>query len=153
MRRFEPARRLHTKLRLGRWLIGQDPRRIEFIWQHLYRGAFYRGGPVLCSALSGIDQALWDILGKHLNAPVYQLLGGAVRDRVRLYGWANVARTGDYIEAAAEAASRHGFTAFKCAVTDAMRPLESPEAIEAAGGAPYTALATIDDVYPDRPES
>jgi L-alanine-DL-glutamate epimerase-like enolase superfamily enzyme len=65
---------------MGRWLIGQDPRRIEHIWQHLYRGAFYRGGPVLCSALSGIDQALWDILGKHLGVPVYQLLGGAVRE-------------------------------------------------------------------------
>jgi galactonate dehydratase len=117
---------------IGRWLIGQDPRRIEHIWQHVQRGAFYRGGPVLSSALSGIDQALWDILGKHLNAPVYQLLGGAVRDRIRLYGWLDVTKTGDYIESAARVAAQHKFTAFKCTITDAMRPLESRAAIEAA---------------------
>jgi galactonate dehydratase len=119
-------------LEMSRWLVGQDPRRIEHIWQHLYRGGFYRGGPVLTSALSGIDQALWDILGKHLNAPVYQLLGGAVRDRIRLYGWVNVTSTGDYIEAAAKLAAEHKFTTFKCTITDAMRPLESREAIAAA---------------------
>jgi galactonate dehydratase len=117
---------------MGRWLIGQDPRRIEFIWQHLFRSGFYRGGPVLTSALSGIDQALWDILGRHLGAPVYQLLGGAVRDRIRLYGWVNVTTTGDYIEAAARLAAEHRFTAFKCTVTEAMRPLESRASLEAA---------------------
>ncbi|MBI5693862.1 MAG: galactonate dehydratase [Verrucomicrobia bacterium] len=110
---------------MGRWLIGQDPRRIEYIWQHLYRGGFYRLGPVLCSALSGIDQALWDLLGKHLATPVHQLLGGAVRDRIRLYGWVNVTTTGDYIESAARLAAEQHFTAFKCTITDAMRPLES----------------------------
>jgi len=57
-------------LEMSRWLVGQDPRRIEHLWQHLYRGGFDRGGPVLTSALSGIDQALGDILGKHLNTPV-----------------------------------------------------------------------------------
>ena len=62
-----------------RELIGRDPRRIEAHWQTLYRGGFYRGGPVLTSALSGIEQALWDILGKHLGVPVHQLLGGRVR--------------------------------------------------------------------------
>lgn len=117
---------------MGRWLVGQDPRRIEHIWQHLYRGGFYRGGPVLCSALSGVDQALWDLLGKKLGVPVYQLLGGAVRDRIRLYGWINVTSTGDYIEAAAKLAAEHKFTAFKCTVTDAMRPLESKASLEAA---------------------
>lgn len=70
---------------MGRWLIGQDPRRIEHIWQTLYRGSFYRGGPVLLSAISGIEQACWDILGKHLNTPIWQLLGGKVRDRIRMY--------------------------------------------------------------------
>lgn len=117
---------------MGRWLIGQDPRRIEHIWQHLFRGGFYRGGPVLCSALSGIDQALWDLLGQHLGAPVHQLLGGAVRDRVRLYGWVNVTSTGDYIAQAAKLAAEHHFTAFKCTITDAMRPLESLSQIEVA---------------------
>jgi galactonate dehydratase len=117
---------------MSRWLIGRDPRRIEHIWQNLYRGRFYRQGPVLCSALSGIDQALWDILGQHLGVPVYQLLGGAVRDRIRLYGWVNVTTTGDYIETAARVAAEHKFTAFKCTVTEAMRPLESRAQLAAA---------------------
>ena len=72
---------------LESYLIGQDPRRIEHIWQTLYRGGFYRGGPVLTSALSGIDQALWDIKGKTLGVPVYDLLGGAVRDKMAVYSW------------------------------------------------------------------
>lgn len=67
------------------YLIGQDPRRIEFLWQALYRSSFYRCGPVLNSAISGLEQAMWDILGKSLNAPVYVLLGGAVRDKIRMY--------------------------------------------------------------------
>ncbi len=68
-------------------LIGEDPRRIEAHWQVLTKGGFYRGGPVLSSAVAGLDQALWDILGKSLDVPVHALLGGAVRDRVRVYGW------------------------------------------------------------------
>ena len=72
---------------LESYLIGQDPRRIEHIWQTLYRGGFYRGGPVLTSALSGIDQALWDIKGKALGVPVYDLLGGAVRDKMAVSSW------------------------------------------------------------------
>ncbi len=67
-------------------LIGQDPRRIEHVWQLCYRGGFYRGGAIHLSAMSGIDQACWDILGKSVNKPVYALLGGAVRDKVRVYG-------------------------------------------------------------------
>src|SRR6056297_929308 len=62
-------------------LVGADPRRIEHIWQQAYRGGFYRGGPVLMSAISGVDQALWDIKGKALGVPVYELLGGRVRDK------------------------------------------------------------------------
>ncbi len=69
------------------YLLGADPRRVEDIWQTIYRGGFYRGGAVLTSALSGIDQALWDIKGKALGAPVYELLGGAVRDRMEMYSW------------------------------------------------------------------
>ncbi|MBX6723093.1 MAG: galactonate dehydratase, partial [Dactylosporangium sp.] len=68
------------------YLVGQDPMRIEQHWQALTKGGFYRGGPVLSSAVAGVDQALWDIAGKALNVPVYQLLGGAVRDRIRVYG-------------------------------------------------------------------
>ena len=66
-------------------LIGQDPRRIEYLWQAMYRGTFYRGGPILTSAISGLEQAMWDILGKSLGVPVYTLLGGAVRDRIKMY--------------------------------------------------------------------
>jgi galactonate dehydratase len=68
------------------YLIGKDPRQVVHHWQAIYRHAFYRGGPILTSALSGIDQALWDIKGKLLNVPIYELLGGPTRDRVRVYG-------------------------------------------------------------------
>lgn len=71
------------------YLLGKDPRNIVHHWQAIYRHAFYRGGPILTSALSGIDQALWDIKGKLLNVPVYELLGGPTRDRVRIYGRAS----------------------------------------------------------------
>ncbi|MGO4690866.1 galactonate dehydratase [Glaciibacter sp. 2TAF33] len=69
------------------YLIGTDPGRIEDHWQVLSKSGFYRGGPVFGSALSGIDQALWDIKGKALGVPVHELLGGAVRERIRVYGW------------------------------------------------------------------
>lgn len=71
------------------YLIGKDPRHIVHHWQAIYRHAFYRGGPILTSAISGIDQALWDIKGKLLGVPVYELLGGPTRDRVRVYGRAS----------------------------------------------------------------
>jgi len=71
------------------YLIGKDPRRVVHHWQAIYRHAFYRGGPILTSALSGIDQALWDIKGKLLGVPVYELFGGPTRDRVRVYGRAS----------------------------------------------------------------
>ena len=66
---------------LSQYLIGSSAIAIEDIWQTLYRGGFYRGGPILMSALAGIDQALWDIKGKSLGVPVYELLGGAVRQK------------------------------------------------------------------------
>jgi galactonate dehydratase len=71
------------------YLIGKDPRNIVHHWQAIYRQAFYRGGPILTSALSGVDHALWDIKGKLLNVPVYEMLGGPTRDRVRVYGRAS----------------------------------------------------------------
>lgn len=69
------------------YLIGRTANHIEDIWQVLYRGGFYRGGTILMSAISGIDQALWDIKGKYLNVPVYELLGGAVRQKMKMYCW------------------------------------------------------------------
>ena len=71
---------------VGRFLVGQDPRRVASLWQAIHRGAFYRGGPVKTAISSGIDQALWDITGKALGVPVYKLLGGPTRDRIRVYG-------------------------------------------------------------------
>ncbi|HEY2296750.1 MAG TPA: galactonate dehydratase [Jatrophihabitans sp.] len=93
-------------------LVGEDPLRIEDHWQTLTKGGFYRGGPVLSSAVAGIDQALWDIAGKSLGVPVHQLLGGPVRDRVRMYTWIG----GDEPDEAADRACEQieaGFTAVK----------------------------------------
>lgn len=100
---------------IGRYLIGQDPRRIEHHWQAIYRGQFYRGGPVLCSAISGIEQALWDITGKWLGQPVYTLLGGATRDKIRVYGHIRGESFGDYITNAQVSVSE-GFTALKTSI-------------------------------------
>ena len=77
---------------LAPYLIGKDPRRVVHHWQAMYRHAFYRGGPLLTSALSGVEQALWDLAGKSLGVPVYQLLGGPTRDRIRVYKHAGDAR-------------------------------------------------------------
>lgn len=69
------------------YLIDKDPLKIEDHWNVMYRGGFYRGGPILMSAIAGIDQALWDIKGKYYQAPVHELLGGACRDSIRVYSW------------------------------------------------------------------
>ena len=69
------------------YLLGKDPMRIEDIWTTLYRAGFYRGGGIQMSAISGIDQALWDIKGKYFGAPVYELMGGRVRDKMKVYSW------------------------------------------------------------------
>jgi galactonate dehydratase len=73
-------------LEVGDYLIGQDPLRVVFHWQAIHRGAFYRGGPIKTAISSGIDMALWDIKGKAFGVPIYKLLGGPTRDRVRVYG-------------------------------------------------------------------
>lgn len=114
---------------IGRYLIGEDPRRIEHHWQDIYRGQFYRGGPVLCSALSGIEQALWDITGKWLGQPVYQLLGGATRDRIRMYGWVGGETYGDYINSA-KVSAEAGFTALKVGLFGAMEIVDTQEVLE-----------------------
>ncbi|MSU61352.1 MAG: galactonate dehydratase [Pedosphaera sp.] len=88
------------------YLIGKDPRNVVHHWQAIYRHAFYRGGPILTSALSGIEQALWDIKGKFLGVPVYELLGGPTRDRVRVYAHAGT-------PALIKEKKAQGFTAFK----------------------------------------
>ncbi len=93
-------------------LIGRDPRRIEDIWQMIYRNGCYRGGPVLMSALSGVDMALWDIRGRDLGVPVHALLGGPVRDRVRTYRWTGGDRPADLIEGV-RAVQAQGYGAVK----------------------------------------
>jgi galactonate dehydratase len=100
---------------IDRYLVGQDPFAIERHWHHLYEVPFWRGGPVLNSAISAIDQALWDIKGKALGVPVYELLGGAAHDTIRYYanGWFGGSNTAaDYAERAQRAVSR-GATALK----------------------------------------
>jgi galactonate dehydratase len=93
-------------------VLDTNPNNIEDIWQVVYRGGFYRGGPVLMSALSGLDQALWDMKGKRLGVPTWELLGGKVRDRVQAYGWIGGDRPSDVAEAA-QARKAQGFKAVK----------------------------------------
>ncbi len=109
---------------LSEYLIGQDPSHIEAHWQLLTKGGFYRGGPVLSSAVAGIDQALWDIAGKRLGVPVYELLGGPVRDRVRTYSWIGGDRPHDLAEQAL-ARKAAGFTAVKMNVSAEMLPIDT----------------------------
>lgn len=116
---------------LSGYLIGRDPRRIEDIWQMLYRGGFYRGGPVLMSAIAGIDQALWDIKGRALGVPVHELLGGQVRDRMRMYAWIGGDRPAD-IAANARAVVANGFTAFKMNGTGELAIVDSHARIDQA---------------------
>ena len=96
--------------------IGHDPRRIEDIWQIAYRGGFYRGGPVLMSALAGLEQALWDLKGKAFGIPAWEMLGGQVRERIRAYAWIGGDRP-DEIAEAASARHEQGFTAVKMNAT------------------------------------
>lgn len=117
---------------LSDYLIGEDPFRIEHLWQIMYRHAFYRGGPVMNSAISGVEQALWDILGQALGQPVHQLLGGRVRDRIRVY--ANGPR-GDSAEELAESARAlvdRGYTAMKLVPFGPTKPLDGIASIREA---------------------
>ena len=97
------------------YLVGKDPRDIELHWHTIYRDAYWRGGAVLMSALSAVETALWDILGKSLNVPVYQLLGGKVRDKVRIYvnGWFAGAKEPEEFGEKAKIAVQRGVTAMK----------------------------------------
>src|SRR5713226_8787104 len=109
------------------YLVGKDPRAVVHHWQAIYRHAFYRGGPILTSALSGIDQALWDIKGKALGVPVYELLGGPTRDRVRVYAHSNTPES-------MKRDLQRGFTAFKTGPAK-KRPahyIETPAAVQYA---------------------
>lgn len=116
---------------VSEYLIGKDPLRIEDHWQVLYRAGFYRGGPILMSAISGIDQALWDIKGKYFNAPVYQLLGGVCRNKVRVYCWIGGDRPQD-VGSAAKEKMEQGYTAVKMNGTEELHYIDSYKKIDAA---------------------
>ncbi|WP_243355883.1 galactonate dehydratase [Bacillus litorisediminis] len=116
---------------ISSYLVGKDPLRIEDHWQVLYRGGFYRGGPILMSAISGIEQALWDIKGKYYGIPVYEMLGGKARDRIRVYAWVGGDRPTDVARAAMEK-KQEGFTAIKMNATEEMNYIDTFSKVEEA---------------------
>lgn len=112
------------------YLIGKNPLNIEDAWNTLYRAGFYRGGPILMSAIAGIDQALWDIKGKYFNAPVYELLGGKCRDKIKVYSWIGGDRPSDVALAAKEKQDQ-GFTAIKMNATEELQMVDSYDKVDA----------------------
>lgn len=134
---------------LAEYFVGKDPLRIEHHWQHVYRSAFFRGGNVLMSALSGIDQALWDIAGKYYNVPAYMLLGGAVRDRIRVYAhWGIHGQTDAALTAARarlDMLLAKGYTAFKTGPGGTWRAHEPPARIDAFVKDAYTMREWVGD--------
>ncbi|RDZ33759.1 MULTISPECIES: galactonate dehydratase [unclassified Haloferax] len=116
---------------MDNYVLGTDPAAIEDHWQAMYRGGFYRGGPVLMSAIAGIDQALWDIKGKRFGAPVYELLGGATRDRMRVYQWIGGDRPSEVAEQA-ELKVEAGLTAVKMNATAELERIDTPASVQAA---------------------
>jgi galactonate dehydratase len=116
---------------MASYIIGKDARMIEDIWQVLYRGAFYRGGPILMSAIAGIDQALWDIKGKALGVPVYELLGGAVRDRMKIYGWIGGDRPAQVVEGARNRVAA-GYRSIKMNACADLEWIDTPQKIDEA---------------------
>ena len=117
---------------LASYVEGHPANRIEDLWQVLYRGGFYRGGPVLMSALAGIDQALWDLKGRRLGVPVHELLGGAVRDRMKVYCWVGGDRP-EGVAAAAREKVAAGYQAVKMNATAEMDWIDTPAAVDTVG--------------------
>ncbi|HEX8442693.1 MAG TPA: galactonate dehydratase [Allosphingosinicella sp.] len=120
--------------------IGHDARRIEDIWQVAYRGGFYRGGPVLMSALAGLEQALWDLKGRAFGLPAWEMLGGKVREKIRAYAWIGGDRPDD-VASAARARREQGFSAIKMNATAELDWIGTPrlfdevlERVQAAQG-------------------
>lgn len=111
-------------------IIGQDPFEIERIWQRLHR-SFFRGGPINGTIISGIEMALWDIKGKALNLPVYELLGGAARDKIKVYSWIGGDRPDDVVAMAQERWDK-GFRAVKMNATSELHYIDSYEKVDAA---------------------
>lgn len=116
---------------MDNYLIGKDPLEIERHWQAMYRGRHFRGGPILMSSIAGIDQALWDIKGKHYGAPVYDLLGGRSRDRIRVYQWIG-GDTPEEVSKSARKAVSSGYQTLKMAATSQIRRIDSPDVVNAS---------------------
>ena len=114
---------------LAEYLIGQDPFRIEDHWQVMSKGSFYRHGVILSSAVAGLDQALWDLLGKSVGLPVHVLLGGPVRDRVRVYCWVGGDEPAEVADQIAQVVEE-GMTAVKMNVSGRMKPLGTPASLQ-----------------------
>ncbi len=112
------------------YLIGKDPRKIEDLWQTMYRTGFYRGGPVMMSAIAGIDQALWDIKGKYYQMPVYEMLGGACRDKLKVYCWIGGDRPND-IQRQAMEKFEQGYRAVKMNATEELHYIDTFDKVEA----------------------
>lgn len=112
------------------YLIDKNPLNIEDHWSVLYRGGFYRGGPILMSAIAGIDQALWDIKGKYHNAPIHQLMGGACRDSIEVYSWIGGDRPTDVAKAASDL-QEAGFKAIKMNATEELQIIDSYDKVDA----------------------
>ena len=126
------ARTVETAVQeLESYLIGADPARINDLWQTMYRAGFYRGGAILMSAIAGIDQALWDIKGKVMGKPVYELLGGLVRDRMKMYSWVGGDRPSDIIEQITKLKAG-GFDTFKMNGTEELGMLDTSAAVDKA---------------------
>ncbi|WP_261130841.1 galactonate dehydratase [Bacillus sp. Marseille-Q3570] len=114
---------------LAKLIKGEDPRKIEDIWQRLYRGGFFRGGPILMTALAGIEHSLWDIKGKYYGMPVYEFFGGEVREKVRAYAWVGGDRPANIVEHARRRVMQ-GFTAIKMNATEELHFIDSFSKIE-----------------------
>lgn len=112
------------------YLLDKDPTKIEDIWNTLYRAAFYRGGPILMSAIAGIDQALWDIKGKSLGVPVHELLGGKCRDKIKVYCWVGGDRPDEVADQAFEKKNQ-GFTAIKMNATEELQMIDTYDKVDA----------------------
>lgn len=112
------------------YIVGKDASSIEDLWNVMYRGGFYRGGAIMMSALSGIDQALWDIKGKYFNAPVYELMGGCCRKSIRAYSWIGGDRPNEVVDAAKER-QKLGFTAVKMNATEELQYIDNYSKIDA----------------------
>lgn len=104
-------------------IIGENPSNIEGLWNQMYRSSFYRGGPILMSAIAGIDQALWDIKGKYFNAPIHELMGGKARKSIKVYSWIGGDRPSDVALEAKKVADK-GFTAIKMNATEELQYID-----------------------------